>query len=176
VSNLPADPIFPNLKHKYTYILLQESDIHLYYQVKCHLMLAALADIPPVAEEHFNEADRLCTELYESRKAGEEEEILTYRAIITGGKTDLGPEMKQWKMEEGMYSTRPAQTKIRSSRYSRSWTRSIVNPNHIPFPFDIKALTTHWTLKSHIAPNTDLLQIKSPVSTLVAICPLFKLQ
>ena len=58
--------------------LLQEPDIHLYYQVKCHLMLAALADIPPVAEEHFNEADRLCTELYKSRKAGEEEEILTY--------------------------------------------------------------------------------------------------
>jgi len=78
VSNLPADLIFLNLKHKYTYILLQEPDIHLYYQVKCHLMLAALADISSVAEEHFNEADRLCTELYESKKADEKKEILTY--------------------------------------------------------------------------------------------------
>ena len=57
-------------------------------------MLAALADISSVAEEHFNEADRLCTELYESKKADEKKEILTYWVIITGEKTDLGPEMK----------------------------------------------------------------------------------
>ena len=66
-------------------------------------MLAGLADIPPIAESHFKEADRLCTQLYESRKEGEEEEILTYREIISNGLTDLGPEMKQWKMEEDIY-------------------------------------------------------------------------
>ena len=85
--------------------MLQEPDIHLLYRVKRHLMLAALADIPPVAETHFDEADKLCIQLYESRNDGEEEEILTYRAIIASGKKDLGPEMKEWKMEEGIYTS-----------------------------------------------------------------------
>ncbi|KIW21756.1 hypothetical protein, variant [Cladophialophora immunda] len=83
--------------------LLQEPGIHLFYQVKCHLMLAALADIPPVAETPLDEADKLCIQLYESRKDGEEEEILIYQAIIASGKENLGPEMKEWKMEEGIY-------------------------------------------------------------------------
>jgi hypothetical protein len=39
----------------------------------------------------------------ESRKDGEEVEMLTYRAIIAGGKRNLGPEMKEWKVEEGIY-------------------------------------------------------------------------
>ena len=85
--------------------MLQEPDIHLFYQVKCHLMLAGFADIPPVAEIHFNEAKKFCTQLYENRKDGEEEEILTYRAMIDDGKKDLGPEMRQWKLEEGIYIT-----------------------------------------------------------------------
>ncbi len=66
-------------------------------------MLAALADIPPVAETHFNEAGKFCIQLYESRKDGEEEEILMYQAIITSGKENLGTEMKEWKLEEGIY-------------------------------------------------------------------------
>jgi hypothetical protein len=66
-------------------------------------MLAGLADIPPAAESHFNEADRLCTQLYESRKEGEEEEILTYREMISSSLKDLDPEMKEWKIEEGIY-------------------------------------------------------------------------
>ena len=85
--------------------MLQELGIHLFYQVKCHIMLAALADIPPVAETHFNEADKLCIQLYESRKDGEEEEILTYRAIIASGKKNLGTEMREWKREEGIYTS-----------------------------------------------------------------------
>ena len=75
--------------------MLQEPDIHLLYQVKCHLMLAALADINPVTEMHFNKADKFCTQLYESRKDGEEEEILMYRSMINDGKRDLDSEMKQ---------------------------------------------------------------------------------
>lgn len=83
--------------------MLQEPDIHLLYQVRCHLMLAALADIPPLAEIHFNKADKFITQLYESRKDGEEEEILIYQAMINDGKEDLGSDMKQWKLEEGIY-------------------------------------------------------------------------
>lgn len=83
--------------------MLQEPGIHLFYQVKCHLMLAALADIRPVAETHSDEADKLCIQLYESRKDGEEEEILMYQAIIASGKENLCLEMKEWKMEEGIY-------------------------------------------------------------------------
>lgn len=82
--------------------MLQEPDIHLFYQLKCHLMLAALADIPAVAETHFDEAGKLCIQLYESRKEGEEEEILVYQAIIASGKDNLGPEMEEWKTEEGI--------------------------------------------------------------------------
>jgi len=66
-------------------------------------MPAALADIPPVGEAHFDEADKLCTQLYENRKDGEEEEILTYRAIIANGKMNLSLELKEWKMEEGIH-------------------------------------------------------------------------
>jgi hypothetical protein len=55
--------------------LLQDQEIHPFYQMKSHIMLAALADIPPVAEDHF----------------------------IKSGLRDLGPEMRQWKMEEGLY-------------------------------------------------------------------------
>lgn len=65
-------------------------------------MLAALADIPRVTEMHFIKANKFCTQLYESRKDGEEEEILMYRAMINDGKRDLDSEMKQEKLEEGM--------------------------------------------------------------------------
>jgi hypothetical protein len=61
------------------YSLLQEQDIHFFYQVKYHLMLAGLADVPPVMESHLDETGRLCTQLFEGRKKGEEEEILAYR-------------------------------------------------------------------------------------------------
>jgi hypothetical protein len=49
------------------------------------------------------EADTLCTRLCENRKDGEEEEILTLRVIITEWKRNLGPEMRQWKLEEGIH-------------------------------------------------------------------------
>jgi hypothetical protein len=68
-------------------------------------MLAGLADIPPVAESHLNRADRLCTQLYESRKEGEGEEIATYREIITSSLEDLRLEMEEWKIEEGIYDS-----------------------------------------------------------------------
>jgi hypothetical protein len=83
--------------------LLQDSDLHLFYQVKCYLMPAGLADIPPAAESHLNQADRLCTQLYEGRKVGEAEEIKTYREIINSSLKDLRPEMREWKIEEGIY-------------------------------------------------------------------------
>jgi hypothetical protein len=34
--------------------MLQNKDIHLYYQVKCHLMLAALAEIRSVEKLHLD--------------------------------------------------------------------------------------------------------------------------
>jgi hypothetical protein len=83
--------------------LLKEQEIHPFYEMKSHIMLAALADIPPVAEMHFKEADRICDQLYESKQANEGEEILTYREIIKSGLRDLGPEIREWKIEEGLY-------------------------------------------------------------------------
>jgi hypothetical protein len=71
--------------------------------MKSHIMLAALADIPPVAEDHFKKAERICDRLYEGKETDEEEEILAYQEIIKSGLRDLGPEMRQWKMEEGLY-------------------------------------------------------------------------
>ncbi|KIV87970.1 hypothetical protein PV10_09160 [Exophiala mesophila] len=66
-------------------------------------MLAVLADIPPIGATHFDEADKLCTQLYKNRKDAEEEEILTYRTIIANGKMNVVLELKQWKMEEGIH-------------------------------------------------------------------------
>jgi hypothetical protein len=83
--------------------LLQDPDLHLFYQVKCYLMLAGLANIPPVAESHLTQADRLCTQLYEGRQEGEEEEIQAYREIINSSLEDLRVEMREWKIEEGIY-------------------------------------------------------------------------
>jgi hypothetical protein len=58
-------------------------------------MLAGLADIPPVAESHLNRANQLCTQLYESRKEGEEDEIKTYREIIISSLKELRSEIKE---------------------------------------------------------------------------------
>jgi hypothetical protein len=71
------------------------------------MMLAAVAAIPPVAEYHFKEADRICDRLYESRKTGEEEEVLTHQDIIKSGLRELAPEMRHWKMEEGLDISSP---------------------------------------------------------------------
>ena len=63
--------------------------------MKCYLVLAALADITPLAENYFfKEANVTCTQLYEYRNSGEEEEILTYQNIIKESLADLGPEMR----------------------------------------------------------------------------------
>lgn len=54
--------------------------------IKSNVILCLLlAAIPPVAKSHFEKADELCNQPYERRKNGEEEEILTYRTIITNG-------------------------------------------------------------------------------------------
>ena len=68
-------------------------------------MLAGFADIPPVAKKYFEEAEQQCERMYERRKPGEEEEIITYRKIITEGLEGLVAEERHWKLEEGIYIT-----------------------------------------------------------------------
>ncbi len=82
------------------YTLLKETDPHLLFQVQCYIMLAGFADISPVAEKHFKDANRVCEQLWKSRNEGEEKKILTYGAIIAEGLEDLEPEMKSWKLGE----------------------------------------------------------------------------
>ncbi len=64
-----------------------------------------LANVPTVAETHFERAGDLCDQLYEIRKDGEGEEILTYRTMIISGQRELHAEVKQWKMEQGIYTS-----------------------------------------------------------------------
>jgi len=70
--------------------MLKEPDLHLLFQVKCLIMLAGFADIPPIAEKHFNDANQACEELWVNKKEGDEEEILVYATIIQQGLRDLG--------------------------------------------------------------------------------------
>jgi hypothetical protein len=83
--------------------MLRGDEIHLFYKVKCNIMLAGFADIPPVARNYFREAEQQCKQLYESRKPEEEAEILTYQTIITESLEDLASEEMQWELEEGIY-------------------------------------------------------------------------
>lgn len=76
----------------------------LFNQVKRHLMLAVLADIPNISQYHFDIADVLCNQLYERREDGEEEEILTYRTIVTRGQRELRAEVEQWRVEQGTFT------------------------------------------------------------------------
>ena len=85
--------------------LLENNDLHLFFQVKCHLMLAILAETPPHAEHHFKEAALLCTRLYENRNDGEEEEISAYQQIISDGASLVKAEMKEWRLEQGLQTT-----------------------------------------------------------------------
>ena len=48
----------------------------------------------PPAENYLKEADLACTQLYEYRNSGEEEEILSYQNIIKESLADLGLEMR----------------------------------------------------------------------------------
>lgn len=83
--------------------MLRREELHLFYKVKCNIMLAGFADIPPVARNYFEEAEEQCKQLYESHKPEEEAEILTYQTIIAEGLEDLVPEENQWQLKQGIY-------------------------------------------------------------------------
>ncbi len=85
--------------------MLREPEVHLFYQVKCHLMLAVLADIPTVGQYHFDVAGALCDQLYERREDGDEEEILTYQTIVAKGQRELRAEVKQWRIEQETFES-----------------------------------------------------------------------
>jgi hypothetical protein len=52
-------------------------------------MLAALVEISHDIESHLNQADQLCTRLYEGKKEGEENDIHAYQETINSSLKDL---------------------------------------------------------------------------------------
>ena len=68
-------------------------------------MLGGLADIPPLSQDHLRRADRYCAQLLKDKNDGEEEEIVRYKNIIEESLEDLKADIKEWRMEEGLYAS-----------------------------------------------------------------------
>lgn len=67
------------------FTLVEDTNLHLLFHVKCYIILGGLADIPSVAAMHFEDAEWAFEKLWENRDEGEDEEIVEHGTMITTG-------------------------------------------------------------------------------------------